>query len=398
MSRRQDRRRLREFVRERIELRLTDMAGEGRALGRHGDQVVFVEYGIPGERVVAVVYKRGRDFAHANAVEVLEPSPDRVEARCPYFGVCGGCQWQHIAYERQLELKRHVVREQLRRIGRFAEQAVSPAVGATDPWGYRNHMRFSTGPEGELGFVQRGSRRFLRIEHCPIGHPAINETLARFQGRARGLHQVEVRAGVNTGDLVAEPDLLGVSRPDGGGYRETLLGREFFISMPSFFQSNTAQAEALCRLVEQRLQLRGNEVLLDAYAGAGVFAVLFASKVGRVIAIEEAPSAVADAGLNCRELTNVRYLEGKVEDVLPGLEERPDAVILDPPRVGCHPAAIQALLALSPPRVVYVSCDPATLARDLRLLVDGRYRLSDVTPLDMFPQTFHTECVATLER
>jgi 23S rRNA (uracil1939-C5)-methyltransferase len=384
---------------ERVTLTLTDMAYEGHAIGRVDDQVVFVEYGIPGEEVVAEIYRRNSDFANGRVVEVLKASPDRVQAPCEYYGLCGGCHWQHIAYPRQLELKRHVVQEQLRRIGKFEAQPVNETVPAADPWGYRNHLRLSAGRLGDIGFMRRGSHRFLKIETCLIAHPRINQTLALLQGNGAGLHQVELRAGVNTGDLMVLPDMTArvpSAPPAQKTYREALLGREFQISAPSFFQSNTPQAERLAQLVREKLDPQPDELLLDAYAGVGTFAALFAPDVRAVIGIEESPAAVADAEVNVRDLPNVRNLTGKVENVLPELDETPDAVILDPSRLGCHPDVIAAILRLAPRKLVYVSCDPSTLARDLRLLVDGGFDLLDVTPLDMFPQTYHIECVANL--
>ncbi|HLG11068.1 MAG TPA: class I SAM-dependent RNA methyltransferase [Dehalococcoidia bacterium] len=384
---------------EHVTLTLTDMAYEGHAIGRVDDQVVFVEYGIPGEEVVAEIYRRNADFANGRVVEVLKASPDRVQAPCEYYGLCGGCHWQHIAYPRQLELKRHVVQEQLRRIGKFEAQPVNETVPAADPWGYRNHLRLSAGRLGDIGFMRRGSHRFLKIETCLIAHPRINQTLALLQGNGAGLHQVELRAGVNTGDLMVLPDMTArvpSAPPAQKTYREALLGREFQISAPSFFQSNTPQAERLAQLVREKLDPQPDELLLDAYAGVGTFAALFAPDVRAVIGIEESPAAVADAEVNVRDLPNVRNLTGKVENVLPELDETPDAVILDPSRLGCHPDVIAAILRLAPRKLVYVSCDPSTLARDLRLLVDGGFDLLDVTPLDMFPQTYHIECVANL--
>lgn len=377
------------------------MAHRGEAIARHNGKVVFVAYGIPGEEVEVVIERNKRDYMAGRVEQVVSPAPQRVEPPCPYFGQCGGCQWQHIEYGYQLELKAQVVADQLRRIGGFQDAPVRPTLPSVSPWGYRNHARFTEDRHGNLGFITRGKRRFLRIDRCLIMDPRINDALARFQERFPGIHQLAVRVGVRTGQLLIHPDLNDRDPPLETGqpyYEEELCGYRFRISAASFFQVNTLTAEVMTQLIAERLELSPNDVLVDAYAGVGTFARIFAERVRLAIAIEESSAAIRDARHNLRDVPNVLIYEGKVEDVLPTLEMEADAVILDPPRIGCHPKALEALLRLAPPRVVYVSCDPATLARDLAVLHHGGYELREVQPVDLFPQTYHIEAVATLHR
>lgn len=386
---------------ETIRLTIEGMGYMGEALAHLDDTPIFVANAIPGEEVIARVLRRRRRYIAAEAVEILKPSPHRVAAPCPYYGPCSGCQWQHIAYEYQLEMKRTLVVEQLRRIGKFEEAPVRPVL-PSEPWGYRNHARFTIRrEEGALGFVHKETRRWVRIDRCLLMHESVNQPLAQLQGRCGETTQLSIRVGIKTGSLLVQPTLKEPSVPLPSGqthYEDELLGRRFRVASSSFFQVNILQAERMVQLMQERLALSGAEYLVDAYAGVGTFAILLAPHARRVIAMEESPSAVKDARANAHGISNITFVEEKTETALGKLAERPDAVILDPPRVGCHPQALAALIALGPPRVVYISCDPAALGRDLRVLCDGGYRLAEVQPIDMFPQTYHVECVATLER
>lgn len=408
---------------ETFRLHLESLTHQGAALARRDGQVVFAAYGIPGEDADVLIERVHKDYLEGRVVGVHEPSPWRVQPRCEYFGECGGCQLQHISYEGQLELKRQIVTEQMRRIGKLTDIEVLPTLPSPDPWHYRNHARFSVDREGYLGFTMRGRKRIVRTMTCYIVHPWIRATLQKLQGRCRGLRQVAMRIGVNTGSTLIQPRLEGhLSEPpliangpdvvppprrpiaeaelgiESGQpwYEEELLGHRFRISAASFFQVNTPQAENLVRLVRDGLALAPVDVLLDAYAGVGTFAKTLASLVRKVIAIEVSASSVADGRYNTRENPNVEWIPGEVEAVLPRLAERPTAVVLDPSRQGCGAPALAALIAARVPRVAYVSCEPATLARDLRILVDGGYRVQSLQPVDMFPQTYHIECVAIL--
>jgi 23S rRNA (uracil1939-C5)-methyltransferase len=383
---------------ELFTLRAGPIVFGGATMSRLEDgRVAFVSYACPGELVEAAVERVHRDYVELVTTRVVEASPDRVEPRCALFGECGGCQLQHMRYEAQLRAKEEVVREQLRRIGHLDPSVVRPIVGAEDPWGYRNHLRFSTGKQwGDVGFISRRGRGLLKVEQCPIADPWVNELLPALQGHGAGLHQVQVRHNAETGSFLINPVMPGVPLETGQRhYTESLGGHRFQVSASAFFQVNSAQAEQMVRLVGDALPARGR-LLVDGFAGVGTFAVLFADRFEHVIAIEESHSAAGDSALNLAGSPNVEMRAGKVEEILPLLDATPDAIILDPPRPGCAPAVTAAIAKFRPTSVVYVSCNPATLARDLRLLVDAGYQVEAVTPLDMFPQTGHIECVARL--
>ena len=387
---------------EYARLTLEEMGGEGDTLAHLDGESINVFGGIPGEEVVATVVRyrrRRRHYVSALVTEVLEPSPHRVAPPCPYFGACSGCDWQHIDYSHQLTLKRDLIERELRKYDELEHVAVSETLPSPGVFGYRNHARFTVRRQGSLGYVNRITRRFVQIDDCMLMAPWINEALGSLQGRCRETSQLSVRYGVNTSDWLIQPALSSeeVSLATGQThYLERLLKKTFRIASPSFFQVNTRQAEQMVGLVRERLELTGSETLVDAYAGVGTFAVLLAPFVRRVVAIEESAAAVKDATFNSSEVDNLEFREGKTEEVLGALDVRPDVVVLDPPRAGCQPAALEAVVRWAPRRTAYVSCDPETLARDLRTLVQGGLRVEQIEPVDMFPQTHHVECLATL--
>lgn len=395
---------------EFAELVLGEMDELGDTKAEFEGKTINVAGGIPGERVIARIYwyrRRRQPRVSAIVDSVLMPSPDRVTPKCGYYGRCSGCQWQHISYPAQLAFKRNRIVNEFARYVSLKNVTVADILPAPAEFYYRNHARFTIRRGGQLGFSNRITRHFVRVEHCMLMSPAINEKVTQFQDRAGETTNMSIRVGVNTGDFLVQPTFQNpdIGVPSGQThYRERMGETDLRVASPSFFQVNTEQAEILIDMVRSLLDLRSHHVLVDAYAGVGVFAILLARHVGKAIAIEESASAVADGKLNAAGIDNVEFVQLKTEEALAdlvelrGLERTPDAVILDPPRVGCHPEALESLLKLGPQRIAYVSCDPPSLARDLDILTRGGYLVSDVQPVDMFPQTYHVESVTALRR
>ncbi|MEE8442483.1 MAG: 23S rRNA (uracil(1939)-C(5))-methyltransferase RlmD [Dehalococcoidia bacterium] len=384
---------------QRLRVRIEAMGRLGEGLARVEEKPIFVFGGILGEEVVVEVIRERRQYIAAEVIEVIQASQHRVEAPCRYFGTCTGCQWQHVDYANQLELKQQAVEDALQRVGGFSDIPVRETLASPQQYGYRNHARFTIGPQGRLGFVHRERRRFVDIERCMLMDPWINDTLGKLQGRCAETTQLSVRYGTNSGSWLVQPTLTNPDIPLKSGqkhYRETLDGVDFRVAASSFFQVNSQQSVRMAGLVREQLHLHGREVVVDAYAGVGTFAALLAPHTGRVIAIEESASAIKDAQENLAGFDNVVMRQGKTEIVFGELTEAVDAVVLDPPRAGCQPQALESLIRVAPARVVYISCDPETLARDLKVLATGPYAIESVQPVDMFPQTHHVECVATL--
>jgi len=405
-----------------IQLTLTAMAHGGSALGRHAGQVIFVPYAIPCETVRVEILESQARWAKARLLEVIEPSPHRVSPPCPYFGAgrCSGCHFQHIDYEAQAEFKQQVVADQLIRVGGLEGIRVEDIIGAAEPWSYRNQVQFSIDADGNLAFPTNDGQ-WLPVQECLLLDPLLDDLWSALDMEWPQLGRLSLRCGSATGDLLAIFELedyqdfeIEVDFPvsctlllaDGETVvlmgvphlMEHVDGREYRISAASPFPPNTGGAEALVALVRDYLAPQGHETLVDLGCGVGLFGLALAGDVARVVGVESRPSAAADFRANAADLGHVTLLEKPVGEALTEWEGPADLVVLHPPRQGVGRETIEALARLAPQRIVYVSSDPATFARDARVLVEQEYRLDVVQPVDLWPQTFHVACVALLSR
>ena len=433
-----------------ITLSIESLAYGGEAVAHLDDgRTAFVAGGCPGDVLVAEIVEERERFVRARVCEILTSSPDRVTPPCPYFGVCGGCTWQHVSEGAQLHAKRRAVVDALTRIGHVggAEALVAETVASPSAYGYRNKVELvvdtSTG-RPRLGFHRAGSAEIVAVDECLLLPKALRRSPKALGGALRyaageqdlGLSRVALRVAAHTKDVeialwgepgpfprkpvagtlgsalrttsvvrvlakgpLKERRVSGVEVLSGKGYwRERLLGQTMTISAPSFFQVNTTAAEKLVALALDALDIDGSDRVVDLYAGAGTFTLPLAEIAGEVVAVEADSSAVRDLRRNLESgQLWADVIGGDALRELPGIG-RVDAAIVDPPRSGLHADAASALAATRALKIVYVSCDPATLARDTVALGACGYTLASATPVDLFPQTFHVEIVAVSRR
>jgi len=431
---------------QELVLEIESLAHGGRGVARANGYVVFVSGALPGDRVRARVQKAKRDFGEAQALELVAPRGDRVADRCLHGGEpCPGAPWQGLPYERQLEEKERQVNDALRRLGGLDGFELEPIEPAVERWRYRNKLEYSFG-EGQggpaLGFHRRGSwAEVVDAEDCLLASERNNaarnevrewarrEAIPPYDRRRRAgvLRNLVVREGVRTGQLqtrlitaparFAQPpvDLHTVVAGPGGGTQgptgvlgeefleETLAGLHLRISAGSFFQPNTPMAERLYAIISDYARPAGGERVFDLYCGIGTIGITLAPQAGEVWGIEMVPEAIADAKRNAQHngITNATFVASDVRvGVRPLLERagRPDLVVVDPPRAGLSKKVVRRLVECGPRRIVYVSCNPTTLAPNASQLAAGGYTLRRVKPVDLFPHTPHVECVALLER
>ncbi len=453
-----------------IELEITGMAFGGKGIAKVDGLAVFVEHAVPLDRVNARILKKKKSFAEATVVEILEPSPYRINPPCEYSGFCGGCKWQFLQYDRQLHYKRQHVEESLEHIGLIKGVPVYPAIPSGKIFGYRNKMEFSCSDrkwllpsdfamgEKSTGFalglhvpgtfdkvldiracllqpeegnmILEDAKAFMKNSEAPPYGIKSHEGFWRFlmlrNSAANGNWMVNIITSAENREIVAPLAALLTEKYPGvvsvinnitsskasvatGEYETVLAGSpyikdklggfEFEISANSFFQTNTHSAEILYEKVKEFAGLSGRETVIDLYSGTGTIPVFLSADAGLITGLEIVESAVSDANKNCRTngISNCTFVLGDIRESLSKIGKKPDIMIIDPPRAGMHKDVVRQVADMAPRRIVYVSCNPATLARDL-LVLKEHYEIEEVQPVDMFPHTWHIESVARLEK
>jgi len=446
--------------REILELTIEKLVYPGRSLARHNGRAVFLDYGLPGERVKAEILRRRKGFLEGRLLEVVSPSTDRISARCPHFGTCGGCAYQDFSYEKQVQEKENLVRESLQKLGGFADPPVESIIPSPDTFYYRNKMEFSFADQNGklvLGLHERGHfEKMFNVESCFLqselsnqivafcrdyfttsGLPGYNwhthEGFLRFLVIREGKHWGEVMVALVTAkgetnlkawaeELVQKfPQITSVLHLVNPTKAQVATGEEeivlwgkpyikekigkfvFFLSAKTFLQTNSRQTEKLYQTALEVCRLSGSENVLDLYCGAGTISLFVSPFAREVEGVEIVPEAIEMAGKNKKEnsVENVRFILGEARKIAKQcrLEGRKfDRIIVDPPRAGLHPKVIRDVLPLGAEKIVYVSCNPTTFARDAKLFAEGGYQLKRVIPVDMYPHTFHVELVGLLEQ
>lgn len=442
---------------EIVRVNITDLSNTGDGVGRWNNRVVFVPNTVPGDEIRVKLTKVKATHGFGIPAGIVTASPDRVRPACIVADKCGGCQWQAVSYEAQLKAKHQLVTDALSRIGKFEDVNVDPVMAAEQQLNYRNKATYPVVKSQintvKAGYYRRGSHTVVNLNQCPVQDERLDPLLAEvkqdIQDREWKIYNehhhkghikhLSLRVGQRTGQILLTlvsrsvklkgiheqaqqwldryPEVVGVlinlnwkktnaifgpeTYPIAGQsyLEEEFAGLTFQIQPTTFFQVNTTQAERLLEEVQKELALTGEEAIVDAYCGVGTFTLPLAKQAKHCIGLESFTGSVTQAEKNAalNNIENASFVIGNVGETLPNVEMSPDIVIMDPPRKGCDPSVLEALRGMKPPRIVYISCNPATLARDLKVLCEeGTYQISRIQPADFFPQTSHVECAAFL--
>ena len=442
------------------EMYVEDIGIHGEGIGKIDGYTVFVEGALPHEYIKVLIVKTKKQFGYGKLLEILQQSPKRITPKCHVADKCGGCQLQHIAYESQLDWKTKKVRDHLERIGGFSDVKMEKAIGMNMPWQYRNKVQLPVGGtvnDVKIGFYANRSHRIIDTDCCQLQHPVNQEIVAIIRDFLHTYHippyheqthtglvrHILIRVGYHTGEIMVCVVVNGKTLPHADvlaeklcqiegmtsvvvnenqaktnvilGKKNTVIwgqdcmhdtigGISFAISPLSFYQVNPIQTNVLYETALQLADLHGTETVLDLYCGIGTISLFLAQKAKSVFGVEIVPEAIADAKKNAEAngIKNVEFVVGAAENVIPKLYEtqkiQADVVVVDPPRKGCDVVLLDTILQIKPQKVVYVSCDSATLARDLQYLCKETYHLEQVFVVDMFPQTVHVETVVLLSK
>ncbi|WP_100489227.1 23S rRNA (uracil(1939)-C(5))-methyltransferase RlmD [Sporolactobacillus pectinivorans] len=445
---------------DQIDVTFSDLTQDGSGVTKVDGYTLFVPGALPGEKGTIQVLKTKKGYGYGRLIQLTQQSEERANPPCPIYDQCGGCAIQHLSAQGQLDHKQEVVKDALERIGGFSNVEINTTLGMDEPWNYRNKIQVPVAwQDGRFafGFYKKHSHEIVNMDHCIITDPVIDDivqTVRRIaeekgiapydESKNRGiLRHVMARVGKKTGEVMVvlitrtedlpfrknfikeltekHPEIKSIvqninpKRTNAilGEKTKTLWGRDviydqigdvaFAISARSFFQVNPVQTEVLYGKALDYAGLTGEETVIDAYCGIGTISLFLAKRAKKVYGVEIVPEAIEDARKNAElnHITNAYFEAGKAEDVIPNWRNQgiePDVIVVDPPRKGCEASLIKTMITMRPKRIVYVSCNPATLARDLKLLVPSGYEIKKVQPVDMFPQTMHIETVVGLQR
>ena len=399
------------------EITLDNAAFGGESIGRLSDgRAVFVPFSIPGETIRVRITQDKKRYARGQLLEVIEPSPFRVAPRCRHFGVCGGCHYQHIAYEEQLVIKRKILKDQLERIGKLSNPVVEDMIASPNIYNYRNHVQFHVSGKGKPGFIQADKRGVLEISECHLPEELLNKIWPLLEVEPKtGISNLGLRLGrdedilltlesADVFDAEFNVESLPVSvvhlSPQevqilaGSAYSVMQVkGRNFRVSAGSFFQVNLPQAEKMVEMIEGLIP-ENCGTILELYAGVGLFSAFIAARVEKLVAVESSSQASEDFVQNLDDFDNIELYQGTVEEILPHLDIQTEIILLDPPRAGVDKNVLEKIISTSAGHIVYISCDPATLARDSMILVQEGYKPVRFIPIDLFSQTYHIETLS----